>query len=174
METPKASYNFARFGANVGGPLNIPKIFNGGGKWFYFVGWNGSRGSTPYDSYSTVPTAAERAGDFSGATYKDGSPVQIFDPATELPLAFNGQANVIDPARISGSAKALLQYIPLPNLNTATQNFHYVTSDDSNSDAVSLRLIHNFSGTGPGGPFGGGGPVVGGEVAAAGVARRTI
>src|SRR5262249_51260267 len=32
-----------------------------------------------------------------------------------------------------------------------------VTSDDSNSDAVSLRLIHNFSGTGPGGPFGGGG-----------------
>ena len=72
METSKASYNFARFGANVGGPLNIPKIFNGGGKWFYFVGWNGSRGSTPYDSYSTVPTAAERAGDFSGATYKDG------------------------------------------------------------------------------------------------------
>jgi hypothetical protein len=159
METPKASYNFARFGANVGGPLNIPKIFNGGSKWFYFVGWNGSRGSTPYDSYSTVPTAAERAGDFSGATYKDGSPVQIFDPATGLPLTFNGQANVIDPTRISASAKALLQYIPLPNLNTATQNFHYVTSDDSNSDAVSLRLIHNFAGTGP---FGGGGPGGGG------------
>jgi hypothetical protein len=157
METPKASYNFARFGANVGGPLNIPKIFNGGSKWFYFAGWNGSRGSTPYDSYSTVPTAAERAGDFSGATYKDGSPVQIFDPATGLPLTFNRQANVIDPARISASAKALLQYIPLPNLATTTQNFHYVTSDDSNSDAVSLRLIHNFAGTGPGGPFGGGG-----------------
>jgi hypothetical protein len=157
METSKASYNFARFGANVGGPLNIPKIFNGGGKWFYFVGWNGSRGSTPYDSYSTVPTAAERAGDFSGATYKDGSAVQIFDPATGLPLTFNEQANVIDPARISAPAKALLQYIPLPNLNTTTQNFHYVTSDDSNSDAVSLRLIHNF-GSAPSGLFGGGGP----------------
>src|SRR5262249_7580963 len=143
-------------------PLNIPKIFNGGGKWFYFVGWNGSRGSTPYDSYSTVPTATERAGDFSDATYKDGSPVQIFDPATGLPLTFNGQANVIDPARISASAKALLQYIPLSNLNTATQNFHYVTSDDSDSDAVSLRLIHNFAGSGPGGPFGGGGPGGGG------------
>jgi hypothetical protein len=167
METPKASYNFARFGANVGGPLNIPKIFNGGSKWFYFVGWNGSRGSTPYDSYSTVPTAAERVGDFSSATYKDGSPVQIFDPATGLPLTFNGQANVIDPARISASAKSLLQYIPLPNLNTATQNFHYVTSDNSNSDAVSLRLIHNFAGTGP---FGGGGP--GGDGRGGGGGRR--
>jgi len=172
MQTPKASYNFARFGANVGGPLNIPKMFNGGGKWFYFVGWNGSRGSTPYDSYSTVPTATQRAGDFSGATYKDGSPVQIFDPATGLPLTFNGQANVIDPARISASAKALLQYIPLPNLNTATQNFHYVTSDDSNSDAVSLRLIHNFAGTGPGGPFGGGAPGGGGGGGRGGGGRR--
>ena len=74
---------FRAFGAIVGGPLNIPKIFNGGNKWFFFAGWNGSRGSTPFDdSYSTVPTAAERAGNFSGATYKDGSPVQIFDPTT--------------------------------------------------------------------------------------------
>jgi hypothetical protein len=170
LETPKATYNFARFGANVGGPLNIPKIFNGSNKWFYFVGWNGSRGSTPYDSYSTVPTPAERAGDFSAATYKDGSPVQIFNPATGLPLTFNGQANVINPATISPAAQALLQYIPLPNLNTTTQNFHYVTSDDSNSDAVSVRLIHNFSGTGPGGPFGGGGG--GGRGGAGGGGRR--
>jgi hypothetical protein len=154
LETPKASYNFARFGANIGGPLNIPKIFNGGNKWFFFAGWNGSRGSTPYDSYSTVPTAAERAGDFSSAAYKDGSPVQIFDPTTHLPLTFNGQTNVINPALVSPAAQALLQYIPLPNLAGTTENFHYVTSDDSNSDAVSLRLIHNF-GSAPSGPFGG-------------------
>ena len=87
IESPKASYNFARFGANVGGPLNIPKIFNGGNKWFFFGGWNGSRGSTPYDSFSTVPTVAERSGDLSGATYKDGSPIQIFDPATGQPMS---------------------------------------------------------------------------------------
>src|SRR5262249_52532875 len=56
IATEKATYNQARFGANIGGPLNIPKIFNGGNKWFFFAGWNGSRGSTPYDFYSTVPT----------------------------------------------------------------------------------------------------------------------
>ncbi len=60
IESPKADYNQARFGVNVGGPLNIPKIFNGGNKWFFFGGWNGSRGSSPYDAFSTVPTVPER------------------------------------------------------------------------------------------------------------------
>ena len=169
LQTPKASYNLARFGANLGGPLNIPKIFNGGNKWFFFAGWNGTRGSTPYDSFSTVPTLAERSGDFSGTTYKDGTPVQVFVPsvsATINPASCQpgGQTNSISANCISASAKALMNYIPLPNLNTTTQNFHYVTSDNSDSDAVSLRLVHNFAaGGGPGfGPFGGGGPGGGG------------
>src|SRR5207302_6488677 len=43
IQSPKADYNQARFGVNVGGPLNIPKIFNVGHKWFCFGGCNGSR-----------------------------------------------------------------------------------------------------------------------------------
>ena len=73
IATDKASYNTSRFGANIGGPLNIPKIFNGGNKWFFFAGWNGTRGSTPYDFFSTVPTLAERGGNFSAATYNNGN-----------------------------------------------------------------------------------------------------
>ncbi len=172
IETPKASYNFARFGANAGGPLTIPHIFNGGGKWFFFAGWNGSRGSTPYDAYSTVPTAAERAGDFSGATYNDGTPVaDLQSRHRRSNSAYNGQANVINPALISPQATALLQYIPLPNLDSATQNFHYVTNDDSNTDAISLRLIHNF-GDSTNGPFGGGGRGGGGGGGGGGGRRR--
>jgi len=34
ISTDRADYNQARFGANIGGPLNIPKLFNGGNKWF--------------------------------------------------------------------------------------------------------------------------------------------
>jgi len=159
LATPKASYSLSRYGAVLGGPLNIPKIFNGGNKWFFFANWNASRGSTPYDAYSTVPTLAERSGDFSAATYRDGSPVQIFNRSTGQQYQSNGQLNVIDPSLISPAAQALLAYIPLPNLNSPTQNFHYVTSDSSSSDSLNLRLIHNFgSGGGPGfGPFGGGG-----------------
>src|SRR5712692_5964186 len=130
-----------------------------GNKWFFFAGWNGSRGSTPYDAFSTVPTAAERSGDFSGATYQDGRPVQIFNPANGQQLQSNGKLNVIDPSVINASAQSLLAFIPLPNLNSTTQNFHYVTSGSSTSDSVNLRLIHNFGSAGlPFMNFGGGGP----------------
>jgi hypothetical protein len=163
IESPKADYNQARFGVNIGGPLNIPKVFNGGNKWFFFAGWNGSRGSSPYDAFSTVPTLGERGGNFSAATYNDGKPVQLFNPQTGQQYQFNGVSNAIDPSSISPAATALLQFIPMPNIATTAsgQNFHFVTSAESNSDTVMLRLIHNFgASSGPGfGPFavGGGG-----------------
>jgi len=152
--TDKATYNQARFGANIGGPLNIPKLFNGGNKWFFFAGWNGSRGSTPYDYYSTVPTLDERAGDFSNTTNRDGTPVRIFHPKTGQQFQYNGVPNQIDPAALSSAAQSLLQYIPLPNIATTAsgQNFHLVTSGESSSDAINFRLVHNF-GAGPSGPF---------------------
>ena len=174
IESPKADYNQSRFGVNVGGPLNIPKIFNGGNKWFFFGGWNGSRGSAPYDAFSTVPTKPELGGDFSGAKYNDGKPVQIFVP--NVSSAINptvcqpgGATNIISASCISPAATALLNFIPLPNIGpTASgQNFHYVTSAESSSDTVIVRLIHNFGqaaalGSGPfaigtGGGGGGGG-----------------
>ena len=163
---PKADYNQARFGANVGGPLNIPKIFNGGNKWFFFAGWNGLRGSSPYDAFSTVPTADERAGNFSNATYFGGAPVQLVNRQINGVPTLSGP-NMLNPPAVSSAATFLLQFIPLPNipLNTLGQNFHYVTSADSSSDTVILRLIHNFGATpapgsgqqGGGGRGGGGG-----------------
>jgi trimeric autotransporter adhesin len=165
LETPKPSYNQARFGANVGGPLNIPKIFNGGNKTFFFVGWNGRRGSSPYDAFSTVPTQAERSGDFSALS------TPIYDPATGQQFQFNGRLNVIDSTLITPQAKALLQYVPMPNLQVPTQNFHYVTSAESNSDSVSVRLIHNFGASGPGLVLIGGGP--GGSGGQGGGRRRS-
>ena len=174
----KADYNQARFGFNAGGPLNIPKIFHGGNKWFFFGGWNGSRGSNPYDAFSTVPTGpvgtspGERGGDFSQATYNDGKPVQIFNPQTGQPYQFNGVPNVLDPSLITPTAQALLNYIPLPNMatNAFGQNFHYVTSANSSSDMVMFRLVHNFNATG--GPGGGGPFFIGGGGAGGGGGRR--
>ena len=149
VPTTKSDYNQAHFGANVGGPLNIPKLFNGGNKWFFFAGWNGSRGSSPYNTFSTVPTADERNGNFSAATYNNGAPVQIFNPATGQQYQFNGVLNAIDPSTFSPAATALLQFIPLPNIatNSFGQDFHYLTSADSNSDSVIVRLIHNLGST---------------------------
>jgi trimeric autotransporter adhesin len=135
---PRADYNQLHFGAYVGGPLNIPKIYNSGGKTFFFGGWSGTRGSSPSDVLSTVPTMAERGGNFSALT------TPIYDPTTGQQFDYGGQLNVIDPTLITPQAQALLNYIPLPNLPGTTQNYHEVTSAESNSDSVSLRLIHNF------------------------------
>jgi trimeric autotransporter adhesin len=160
QQSQKASYNQLRFGAFVGGPLKIPGLFDWSKTTFFTAGWNGMRGSTPYDSFSTVPTQAERNGNFSGLTDAAGNPIVIYNPATGLPFT----NNTIDPAEISPAASALLSYIPLPNLPGTTQNFHYITSDESDMDSLSFRLIHNFiAGGGPafgppgGGPGGGGG-----------------
>lgn len=160
LGSEKASYNQLRFGAFAGGPLKIPGVFDWSKNTFFAAGWNGSRGGTPYDAYSTVPTADERKGVFTGLTAQKGNPVTIYDPTTGQPFA----NNVIDPGRISSAASALLNYMPMPNLPGTTQNFHYITSADSDTDALSLRLIHNFAaGGGPGfgpveiGPGGAGG-----------------
>jgi hypothetical protein len=57
---PKPSYNQNRFGASLGGPLVIPRIYNGGRKTFFFVNYNGARSQNPYDAFSTVPTLDQR------------------------------------------------------------------------------------------------------------------
>jgi len=151
----KASYNQARFGAILGGPLNIPKIYHGGTKTFFFVNYNGTRASNPYDAYSIVPTMDERNGIFSqpltapamlppppaGCTYP------AF-PATTIPTAcFSQAANTL-------LGPATNPFIPLPNVSILNSplNFHYVTAGTSDTDSINVRLIHNFGA--------GGGPVV--------------
>ncbi|MGZ4875075.1 MAG: TonB-dependent receptor domain-containing protein [Candidatus Angelobacter sp.] len=134
----KASYSQSRFGATVGGPLNIPHIYKGGTKTFLFGSYTGSRSTNPYDVFSTVPTMAERNGDFSGL------PVQLLDPVTHGPLA-NNQITNINPA-----AAQLLSFIPAPNLPGISRNFHFVSASPSNSDTGFIRFNHNFGQQQPG------------------------
>jgi trimeric autotransporter adhesin len=146
----KASYNQSRFGVTVGGPLNIPHIYKGGTKTFLFGSYTGSRSTNPYDVFSTVPTLAERNGDFSGL------PVQLLDPVTHAPLT-NNQITNINPA-----SAQLLSFFPLPNLPGSSRNFHFVSASPSNSDTGFIRFNHNFGPqqpgmTGAGGRGGGGG-----------------
>jgi hypothetical protein len=147
----KASYGQHRFGVVMGGPLNIPHIYHGGTKTFLFGTYTGSRGNNPYDVFSTVPTLAQRSGDFSQSS------VQLFDPNTHTPFA-NNMVPSINPA-----AAGLLQFIPAPNLPGTSQNFHFVSANRTSTDIMFLRFNHSF-GSDPasmfgafGGPGGGGG-----------------
>jgi len=144
----KPAYLQNSFGGSVGGPLNIPKIYHGGTKTFFFANYNGRRGENPFDQFSTVPTLLERQGNFS-QTALNGQPVEIIDPATNTPFP-NDTLPSINPI-----AAGLLQYIPQPNLPGNFQNFHFVTSTNNNSDDLNLRVNHTLGAAPAGGRRGG-------------------
>jgi hypothetical protein len=143
------------FGGSIGGPLNIPRIYHGGTKTFFFVNYNGKRGENPFDQFSTVPTLLERQGNFSQTTYTSGpqagQPVEIYNPATNAPY-LNNTIPLINPVAVG-----LLPYIPMPNLPGDFQNFHFVTSTTSDSDDLNVRINHTFGAAPAGGRRGGGG-----------------
>ena len=89
---PNAHYN--QYGLTVGGPVDLPKIFNGRDKLFFFFAWEGLRDSTPNNTAVTVPTTAERNGDFS-QTLIAGCPTGFANnPATAVAMCNpNGSAN---------------------------------------------------------------------------------
>src|SRR5207248_3638828 len=93
--------------------------------------------ANPYDAFSTVPTLAERQGDFSSV------PVLIVNPLTQQPFP----KYVMPTSSINLAARGLLNFIPLPNLPSNTQNFHFITSATNNSDDFNLRFVRAFGGS---------------------------
>jgi hypothetical protein len=144
-ESPRIPSYQETFGFSLGGPLVIPKIYNGKNKTSWFASYNLQRGKTGLDSFSTVPTPAERAGDFSDAVIASGQYAgtvpTIYDPlssAAGARTAFPG--NVIPPQRIASAAQGLLPYIPLPNLPGQVQNFHLQVPLPTSNDRVMGRI----------------------------------
>jgi len=144
-ESPRIPSYQETFGFSLGGPLVIPKIYNGSNKTSWFASYNLQRARTGLDSFSTVPTPAERDGDFSDAVIASGQfkgeVPTIYDPlssATETRTAFPG--NVIPTERIAYAAQGLLAYIPFPNLPGQVQNFHLQVPLPTSNDRVMGRI----------------------------------
>jgi hypothetical protein len=82
--------------AQFGGPLRIPKIYSSD-RVMVFLSYSASRARNPYNSVSTVPSEAEREGDFSQTTVS-GRPVSIYDPlsgATSPAISFRPNASTL-------------------------------------------------------------------------------
>ncbi|MBN8731454.1 MAG: TonB-dependent receptor [Acidobacteria bacterium] len=121
---------FNQYGLTIGGPVWLPKIMDGRNKLFFFFGAEGIRQSEPEPTFSTVPTAAQRNGDFSQLLSVNSS-YQIYDPMTGViegsrirrqPFA----GNLIPSGRLNGVSKNFLQFLPAPNNvggNDGTNNY---------------------------------------------------
>jgi hypothetical protein len=112
----KAPKRFNTFGGSLGGPVTIPKLYNGKDKTFFFLDYEGNRKRTSVPQQLLVPTQAERNGNLNDlvAAYGSGAVTNPFTgaayPNNTIP-AGNCQGC------INPTAQALLTYYPLPNAN---------------------------------------------------------
>jgi hypothetical protein len=138
----------------------LPHLTKPSGKDTVFLTLSGTRSSTPDDFYATVPTAAERSGDFTGLS-------PIYNPVTGSQFTNNMIPSTGAPGQsISQQSSYLLdKYLPEPNLTAGNTvngyNYHLLTTGQSNSTQVGIRYNRSLgaNATQPGGGrgFGGGG-----------------
>ena len=155
--SPVPPVHFNEFGGTLGGPISIPKLYNGTKHGsFFFFSYDGIRTDAPSNPQGriSIPTMRERQGDFSqsftvtsGVTYK----TRIFDPTTIYndPTPSNSattnrtefQGDVIPPGEISPAAKAIFALLPPPTDAGDGQN-----SDSNNfiSRAVQINPFNSY------------------------------
>jgi hypothetical protein len=101
------------YGFDIGGPIRIPHVYDGRNRTFGHYSQEWYKQNNENTNPSTVPTVAEKSGDFSGWAAATGN--NIYDPTTGQIFQYNGQLNVIPPGRISAASAALLQFVPNPD-----------------------------------------------------------
>lgn len=166
--TPRAQQLYIRpkdkkndYGGTFGGPVWIPKIYNGKNRTFFFVSgeqYRQTNGGTPL---STLPTDAQRRGDFSellgGPTGQinpcDGSAVlrgQIFDSASTRSVGaaqcrspFPG--NIIPASRFSTVARNVIPLLPANTNSGSTLNYAFPVSQPVLNTTYSARVDHVIS-----------------------------
>jgi trimeric autotransporter adhesin len=138
-EVPKPSHFDERFGANLGGPLKIPHVYDGSNKTYFFINYQHDTQSSALDTYSTVPTAAERTGDFCGLG------VTLFDPLSNFSGPRTPLGNGCQVPVINSAAAGLLAFYPLPNLPGTVQNFVFQTTVPVNSDNLNVHILHTIN-----------------------------
>jgi hypothetical protein len=138
---PEDRYNL--FGGKLGGPVRVPKLYNGKNKTFFFINYEGLIQASPYNVTSAIPYGAYAGGDFSG------SPTLVYNPSTKAP--FGG--NIIPPTSIDPAAKKILALLPSPNSpgtlnktdNIVTNNFVSVGSSHPTTNTGVARIDESIS-----------------------------
>jgi hypothetical protein len=120
-DIPRPGYHQNQFGGTVGGPVSIPKVYDGRDRTFFFFDYQGTRIATPSPSTSYVPTVNERNSDFTnfqdvlltdtgtktdalGRVFPLGT---FFDPATTRQVAAGATDPISGLTNASGSAIAV-------------------------------------------------------------------
>jgi len=145
------------FGASVGGPVRIPKVYNGRDKTFFFFAYEGLRQRMSDHIVANSPPQALRDGDFSNyhPMFSDDISI-IYDPMTTRPdpdhpgffIRDPFPGNIIPPERISPMAKAALPFYPLPNVpgkDYDEDNIRVGLPRNNDLNRYTAKVDHHFS-----------------------------
>ncbi len=148
----KAGFQKYLFGGTFGGPVKIPKLYDGTNKTFFFFNYDGERQSQDASlRTATMPTDLERAGDFSKTVNTAGQAVTIYDPATYDPATnrrspFAG--NRIPTARFDPAAAYMLTLWPSPNQagdpGNGVNNYAGLSSSTFQRNDITARIDQTF------------------------------
>jgi hypothetical protein len=153
---PRVPFHMNQFGGSIGAPIWIPKVYNGKNRTFFFFNYEGTRWRRGAVFTTTVPTAAERQGDFSHDVTNTGQLVTIFDPTSTV--AGSGGAyvrtpfagNMIPSSRINTVGKNMAAYYPLPNTAgsgaSGINNFVSNAGGAVNKNQFNVRIDHQING----------------------------
>jgi hypothetical protein len=145
-----------QWGFTAGGPVWLPKVYKGKDRTFFFVAYEKYRDDTIARSRtSSVPTAAQRSGDFSRTFTSAGQLMPVYDPATGRTVNGNWvrdvfPGNIIPGNRIDPVGAKIANIYPLPNTTTPGsvdwQNNHFYSGYTSYFfPNIVARIDHNFS-----------------------------
>lgn len=147
------STRWLRYSASVGGPVYLPKLYDGRNKTFWQFGYQTHNRRRPNATVHTVPTPEQAQGNFS-ALLALGPNYQIYDPFTTRPSGATRfqrsplAGNIIPASRIDAAAKNILKYYPAPN-QAGTADFlnNYARTRVDSQDLYQpvARVDHNFS-----------------------------
>lgn len=141
INTSKPGNVYNQFGGVAGGPVLIPRLYNGRDKTFFFFSFDGSRWVRKNPNTATIPTAKMRNGDFSEFA------ARVFDPASATTPAARTQFpnNQIPSNRFNPIGKKILDLFPLPNLPGTANNYQGVFRVFTPLDNYGVRIDHNIS-----------------------------
>jgi hypothetical protein len=151
---PKSGFHWSQPGLVVSGPVFIPKLYDGRNKTFWMFGWEQVRTTTPQPTYSTVPTAVEKGGDFS-QSLAGAKPAILYDPLTTTAAPGGGYTrqsfgSSIPKLRIDPVAARIAALLPDPNNYVAGSGdsndlFSGLNNTEDRYDAFSYRVDHTIN-----------------------------
>jgi len=151
---PLTSFKRNQYGGSIGGPVWLPKTYNGRNRTFFFFAYEGLRSDTGANVLRTVPTTAMKEGDFSALRNAAGQPVLVYDPLTTaaIPGGYSRQpfsGNRVPLARFDATARSVIQYWPAANNPglpfTQANNFIQGSATTFDSDQFDFRGDHRFN-----------------------------